>query len=269
MRIDSSGNLLVGTTDNTLYDNTTGGGFKAGGDDRTDMARQADIVATMNRTGNSDGTILEFRKDGAPVGSIGANSGYMYLGSGDTGLYFNSLTNQVYPVSATGGGSNEDGTQDLGRTTARFKDLYLSGGVYLGGTGADNKLDDYEEGTFTPSFGGAGGNPTVTFDVNEGYYRKVGDLVFVQGRMTLSSASGGSGSLEIDGLPFTPVADAVISVTRLQNLSIDISASGPIGILAASLFVYYNSNTTGNHTVLTTSALTNTTSINFSGCYAV
>jgi hypothetical protein len=269
MRIDSSGNLLVGTTDNTLYDNTTGGGFKAGGDDRTDMARQADIVATMNRTGNSDGTILEFRKDGAPVGSIGANSGYMYLGSGDTGLYFNSLTNQVYPVSATGGGSNEDGTQDLGRTTARFKDLFLSGGVYLGGTGADNKLDDYEEGTFTPSFGGAGGNPTVTFDVNEGYYRKVGDLVFVQGRMTLSSASGGSGSLEIDGLPFTPVADAVISVTRLQNLSIDISASGPIGILAASLFVYYNSNTTGNHTVLTTSALTNTTSINFSGCYAV
>ena len=35
----------------------------------------------------------------------------------------------------------------------RFKDLYLSGGVYLGGTGAANKLDDYEEGTWTPTLG--------------------------------------------------------------------------------------------------------------------
>jgi hypothetical protein len=37
-----------------------------------------------------------------------------------------------------------DGTKDLGFTAARFKDLYLSGGVYLGGTGAANLLDDYE-----------------------------------------------------------------------------------------------------------------------------
>jgi hypothetical protein len=104
------------------------------------------------------------------VGSIGANSGYMYLGSGDTGLYFNSVTNQVYPVSATGGGSNEDGTQDLGRTTARFKDLYLSGGVYLGGTVAANKLDDYEEGTWTPTFANLG---TVTLSYAR--YTKIGN----------------------------------------------------------------------------------------------
>jgi|14BtaG_2_1085337.scaffolds.fasta_scaffold05733_12 hypothetical protein len=147
--------------------------------------------------------------------------------------------------------------------------LTLSGGVYLGGTGSANKLDDVETGTFTPNFGGASGNPTVTFVNQQGYYRKVGDLVFVQVRMTLSSASGGSGSLKIDGLPFTPVADAVLSVTRLQKLSINVSASGPIGILAGVNFVYYNSNTTGIHSVLPTSALTNSTSINFSGCYAV
>jgi len=148
-------------------------------------------------------------------------------------------------------------------------DIEVSGGVYLGGTGSANNLDDYEEGTFTPNFGGSTGNPTVTFTTNEGYYRKVGDLVFVQGRMTLSSASGGSGSLEIDGLPFTPVSDAVLSVTRLQQLSIDISASGPVGILVGPGFVYYTSNTTGNHSALLASHLTNTTSINFSGCYAV
>ena len=55
-------------------------------------------------------------------------------------------TDSVIPV--TGTGANADGTKDLGITSSRwrFKDLYLSGGVYLGGTGAANKLDDYEEG---------------------------------------------------------------------------------------------------------------------------
>jgi hypothetical protein len=39
-----------------------------------------------------------------------------------------------------------------GGVASRFKDLYLSGGVYLGGTGGENLLDDYEEGTWTPIF---------------------------------------------------------------------------------------------------------------------
>ena len=42
-----------------------------------------------------------------------------------------------------------DDTVSLGNATYRFKDAYLSGGVYLGGTGAANFLDDYEVGTFT------------------------------------------------------------------------------------------------------------------------
>ena len=45
---------------------------------------------------------------------------------------------------------------DIGSSSKRFKDLYLSGGAYLGGTGAANKLDDYEEGTWTPTSGGSG-----------------------------------------------------------------------------------------------------------------
>ena len=43
----------------------------------------------------------------------------------------------------------DTGAIDLGNGNNRFKDAYLSGGVYLGGTGSANKLDDYEEGTWT------------------------------------------------------------------------------------------------------------------------
>jgi hypothetical protein len=268
MTLDASGNLLVGKT-------ATGAGvvgteiFSAG---LMRLTRDAGSALLLDRKA-SDGDIMEFRKDGSTVGSIGVyntgNTAALCIGYADTGLSFQGHTNNSITPIRTDTGANYNGVLNLGANGSSFKDLYLSGGVYLGGTSSANKLDDYEEGAFTPNFGGTTGNPTVTFTTNEGYYRKVGGLVFVQGRMTLSSASGGSGSLEIDGLPFTPVADAVLSVTRLQGLSINVSASGPIGILVGPDFVYYTSNTTGNHTVLTTSALTNSTSINFSGCYAI
>ena len=60
-----------------------------------------------------------------------------------------------------------------------------------------NNLDDYEEGTWTPSVGG-----TATYTTQTGRYTKVGRLVNVSGRMSISSLGTGSTST-ISGLPFT------------------------------------------------------------------
>jgi len=68
-----------------------------------------------------------------------------------------------------------------------------------------NTLDDYEEGSWTPSYGATTTNPTVTFGTQAGYYTKVGNLVYCHLRMNLTSTSGGSGSLRITGLPFVPM----------------------------------------------------------------
>ena len=43
----------------------------------------------------------------------------------------------------TNTGATADNAYDLCGSSVRYKDLYLGGGVYLGGTGA-NKFDDYE-----------------------------------------------------------------------------------------------------------------------------
>jgi hypothetical protein len=67
-----------------------------------------------------------------------------------------------------------------------------------------NTLDDYEEGTWTPSYGGATTDPTVTFSTQYGYYTKTGNVVYCNLRLTLSAASGGTGGLRLTGLPFTP-----------------------------------------------------------------
>jgi hypothetical protein len=87
----------------------------------------------------------------------------MELGSSDTGIRFYTPSDAVIPANPSTN-SARDAAIDLGISSQRFKDLYLSGGVYLGGTGAANHLDDYEEGTFTVSFTGATitpGNPTA------------------------------------------------------------------------------------------------------------
>jgi len=89
-----------------------------------------------------------------------------------------------------------DNQLDLGIGAARWKDLYLSGGAYIGGTGAANKLDDYEEGTFTP----VSGSGSLTG--NSGFYTKIGNIVRVGMKFTMPSSSTSSAAT-ISGLPFT------------------------------------------------------------------
>jgi hypothetical protein len=99
-------------------------------------------------------------------------------------------------------GTLTDAVTDLGTAGYRFKDLYLSGGVYLGGTGAANLLDDYEEGTWIPAITGTTGTPSVTYLNNGGRYTKIGNTVTLSFGLRIDSISGGSGTVRITGLPF-------------------------------------------------------------------
>ena len=206
MRIDSSGNLLVGTTDNTLYNNTSGSGIMLAASGRIDVARVQDVCAILNRTGASDGSIMDLKKNGTTVGSIGTSASSMYIGgSGNGALYFNGVADFRPWNKATQ--ANLDNSIDLGTSSARFKDIYLSGGVYLGGTGAANKLDDYEEGTWTPVT--KSGSTTVTTTVSYANYVKIGALVYVSAFVTRNDGASLSSNIQIAGLPFQVAASSV------------------------------------------------------------
>ena len=75
-----------------------------------------------------------------------------------------------------------------------------SKGIYLGVTSAtaSNLLDDYEEGTFTPTLGG-----TTSSGALEGWYRKVGSLVTVTAILSNKTLSSSSGTAKISNLPFS------------------------------------------------------------------
>ena len=97
-----------------------------------------------------------------------------------------------------------DNQLDLGIGAARWKDLYLSGGAYIGGTGSANYLDDYEEGTFDVTLTTVSGSVTLNSVYNKMSYTKVGRLVTVFGLVITSGVSNPSGAYaHFDTLPFT------------------------------------------------------------------
>ena len=200
MRIDSSGNLLVGTTDTDPYTTSTTSGISLDANGRVGASYLDSAPMILNRR-SSDGTIAQFRKDGTTVGSIGSYSG-SFLKVQSAGNQSGTLygTTAHYPLKND---ALSDADIDLGGTSNRFKDLYLSGGVYLGGVGAANKLDDYEEGTFTPTLTGSSAAGTATYIYQNGKYTKTGNQVTAYLNIGVSAFSGATGELRLEGLPFT------------------------------------------------------------------
>ena len=150
-------------------------------------ASRSGVVADLNRTG-SDGSIIDLRKDGTTVGSIG-NAG--------TDVYFRKVSGAG--VYCSGTAVLPFGAHSLGQASDRWSDLYLSGGVYLGGTAAANLLDYYEEGTWTSTVGGV----SATTNTVVGQYTKIGNVVTINGSCTIAGKTGSAGTAAFN-LPFAP-----------------------------------------------------------------
>ena len=116
-----------------------------------------------------------------------------------------TASNTIAGTSATLSGTlGVTGNTTVGGTLVNTGLITASAGVAVGGTGAANTLDDYEEGTFTPALGGTSSDPTVTYQYQVGKYRKVG-LAVIAGiyvRISAGQYSGGGGDAMIKGLPF-------------------------------------------------------------------
>lgn len=118
-----------------------------------------------------------------------------------------------------------------------ISDLYTSAGSFGGqlkfpatqSASADaNTLDDYEEGTWTPSVGG-----TATYTTQTGTYTKIGRLVFVRGTLIINSIGSGSTST-ISGLPFSAADNTAGCVTGYTGLALSVTSLS--GIVTGTSF---------------------------------
>jgi hypothetical protein len=197
MRIDSSGRLLVGATSPFSADSVTidQGGFLA--------IRNTSGSGMEVRRDGTDGSLIDFQKDGTTVGSIG-NSGSAIIFNAITNGYLGINGTTEYIWSSTVFRPNGSNVADLGAAGDTWKDLYLSGGAYLGGTGSANYLDDYEEGTWTPVLGGNISASGQVYATQEGTYTKIGRQVTCRFNMTLSTEGSFSNVyILLQGFPFT------------------------------------------------------------------
>jgi ribosomal protein L9 len=140
MRLDSSGNLLVGKTNTDR--GTDGHELRSSGFARhtVDGSQALELV---RRT--SDGEILRFFKNGTQVGSIGVDSSGNYLTVGDaaTSLRFiDSATDRIEPWNQSSNAAR-DNLIDLGTSGNRFNDVFAANGVTT--TSDRNEKQDIEE----------------------------------------------------------------------------------------------------------------------------
>jgi hypothetical protein len=99
-------------------------------------------------------------------------------------------------------------------STNSTRSVALNGAVPQTGTGITfpatqsassnaNTLDDYEEGTWTPTLVFGSGSTGITYNARNGRYTKIGNYVFATGFVNLSSKGSSAGDATFTGLPFS------------------------------------------------------------------
>ena len=232
-------NILVGKTA-TNYQ-TIGVEARANGSLFATAANNGPLVATRK---SSNGNIASLYKDASNVGNIGIQSTGFYMDgeAGHAGIRF--AGNELSPRD---NGADADGVVSLGESDKRWKDLYLSGGAYIGGTGAANHLDDYETGTFQMSMTGESSGGALGY----GSYVKVGNIChfnWYSGTRTINSTVNGV----LTGLPFNHVSPSsnsgYASVIFAHNTWVNDAASGYINVGTNSIYPTRNNGSGANQT---------------------
>ena len=208
MRIDKSGKVGIGETAPLCAAN--GLHIKSGDSGQGTANPHADELV-VEGSANSGINILS-----------GA-SGYGSVFFGDSGdsnageVTYNHSSN--YMAFATSG-------------TERFR--ISSDGLAIGGTGAANSLDDYEEGTFTPTLVSSGA--TFGYTHQKGFYTKIGNAVTFNIHFQLDGGSNSfsANAVTITGLPFTS-ANVSGQLYRFYTFGrlVDVQGTGATGIVSS------------------------------------
>jgi len=208
LRVDSSGNLGVGTTSpiSTLH---------------------------LHEAGASGSPIIQFSN-----GDTGTTSGDGFaIGVADNESPF------IY--------NRENTDLRFGTNNAERMRILSSGGItFNGDTAAANALDDYEEGSWTPTAFGWSATGTNSYGIQAGRYIKVGNLVTVFFHVEWSNLSNASGVLAIGGFPYTHRTSNYYGSTAVQCRYIDYTGDTVYGVYGSGYgtsILLYAQNDNGNH----------------------
>ena len=180
-----------------------------------------EVQASSTGGSGAGGAFLKFKgSNGTPV-DIASIDGSMTNGSigSESGIF------SFFTMNA---GTNSEKVRIFSNGS-----MAVPNGISIGNgisAAASNLLDDYEEGTFTPSVGG-----NATYNSQIGKYIKIGRSVTIKLEMHINVLGTGSTST-VTGIPFAADTEAPLAVAKATNTS---AAYGEIQARIAGTTLYY------------------------------
>jgi len=192
-----------------------------------------------------------------------------------------SSFNDYFSTSSTGSKISIDistGSTDGSKT--RSVDFWPNGMSFNGDTAASNRINDYEEGTYSPALGAngniSGGNGLgCTYTTQTGYYVKIGNFVFCNGILVWTAKSGTLNNTTVNltlSIPFAMGGTGNQGAGQLSyNSAIDFNADcRNVHGVGSNAFIYFERVSTGSgkHTgYVKTQNLDSSGQINFAFSY--
>lgn len=219
MRIDSAGNLGLGVTPSAWQSTRTALQVGARG--------SLSSITGTTTLGNN------FYNDG---------TNWVYLATASAGMYQVSANSHLWYVAPSGTAGtaitwtqamtlDASGRLLIGVTSANANGgiLQLSSGITFPATQVAatdaNTLDDYEEGTFTPTIIGTTTAGTGTYSSQVGRYTKIGNRVYFTAFVNWTAHTG-TGNMKVGALPFTSnTTSNNFNAVAVWNANIALTAS--------------------------------------------
>ena len=201
-------------------------------------------VSTLIITGNqtSLGNVSITGNVSANIATFGAGSNtapaITTTGDTNTGIFFPAADTIAFSEGGveamrinSSGNVQTIGTISVGNATPSTSGAGITFPATQSASSDANTLDDYEEGTFTPTLTGVGGTP-ITYSAgasDAGYYTKVGNTVTVGITLNGTYTGGPPASFRVSQLPFVASSSANLFPTALimnNNTGNAISSTG-------------------------------------------
>ena len=147
---------------------------------------------------------IEFRGDSGNGGNVTSE----IRGAKENGTVGNNASYISFHIRSNGAAMTEAARFNSAGNLAFPNGKGIDFSATVGPNPVSSVLDDYEEGTFTPTLRGSGTAGTyIAGRESVGRYVKVGRMVFVTADFNNGTFSGSSGSIKITNLPFTVASD--------------------------------------------------------------
>ena len=186
------------------------------------------------------------------------NTGILELrtgtGSGTTAVTFSTGQRATFPSTIA-----------VGNTTPATTGAGITFPAAQSASSDANTLDDYEEGTFTPTVTFGGNSTGMSYNRQYGRYTKIGNRVLVNIYISFTAKGSSTGVAIINGLPFTNVTASLTSADTVAAIQLpQVTYSGYV---AAS--VLDNSTTMSIGQITTAGVASQLTDTNFANNSAV